>query len=161
MDPVHIVMQKNAHWQSLLLQARTPKKNDTQPLTYIVFDDIAELASVATLCGGSDNVRYGHERPETAFVSTLELRPGDNVCLFVHCPGGQLATQTEWSEDLWGYLANHGIQTADCPTDVWNGPARFSRKENIPDEPMTFDQAIAAHFSANPGTMKTAEFTTP
>lgn len=130
-------------------------------MRYYVFDDIAELAAVAALCGGSDKVKYGHERPETAFVSTLELRPGDKVCVFVHCHGGQLATQTEWSEDLWTFLASNGIQTADCPPEVWMGSSRFFRGKNIPNEPMTFDQAIAAHFSANPGTMKTTEFSTP
>lgn len=130
-------------------------------MRYYVFDDIAELASVAALCGGSDNVRYGHEKPGTRFVSTLDLRSGDDVWVFAHFPGGQLAAKTEWNDGLWTFLASHGIQPADCPPEVWMGSSRFFRWENIPAEPMTFDQAIRQHFDANPGTMKTTEFATP
>jgi hypothetical protein len=129
-------------------------------IEYRVIEDIAQLASVAALCGGSDNVRYGRAWPEKLFVAELDLRPGDKIWIFVHFPGdGRLTAQVEWHEGLWTLMASNGIQPADCPIDVWAGPPRWFRQENIPSEPLTFEQALAQHIEANPGSVHTADFT--
>jgi hypothetical protein len=131
-------------------------------IEYTVLSDFGMLLVVAAMCGGSDNVRYGRHGPETWYAA--ELQPGTNetIWIFVHIPGdGRIAAQVQWHDRLWSELAAHGIQTADCPMEIWVGSARFFRKKNIPAELLTLEAALAAHVDAKSGTAHAVEFEAP
>lgn len=125
--------------------------------TYTVLP-FEQLLVVAALCGGSESVRYGRLKPETQFVAELQLRHGEQIWLFVHPPGGRLAARVSWRDDLWTILSSHGIQTADCPTEIWAGSARFFRTENIPEQLLSFEVALTHDIAANPNTHRKVEF---
>ncbi len=128
-------------------------------IEYRVFAKLKALLIVAAACGGSDHVRYGRHGPEKRYVAELELRRDETIWIFVHIPGdGRIAARVLWREDVWALMASYGVQTEDCPTEIWAGSARFFRKENIPRELLTLEQALAAHESACPGTVHSAEF---
>lgn len=131
-------------------------------IEYEVLSDFGMLLVVAALCGGSSDVRYGRSGPETRYVAELAPKVDETIWIFVHIPGdGRIAAQVEWQEGLWTLMASHGIQPADCPFEVWNGPPRHFRKLNIPDELLTLEEAMRRHLEANPGTVHTAEFKVP
>lgn len=138
------------------------KGTNVNRIEYEVLSDFGMLLVVAALCGGSTDVRYGRRGPETRYVAELEPEPGETIWIFVHLPGdGRIAAQVDWQEGLWTNMASNGIQPADCPFEVWNGSPRFFRRENIPTELLTFEQARKRHVEANPGTIHTAEFKVP
>lgn len=131
-------------------------------IEYQVLDDFGMLLVVAAMCGGSDDVRYGRHGPETRYVAELEPKAGEMIWIFIHLPGdGRIGAQVEWQEGLWTIMASHGIQAADCPFEVWNGSPRFFRTENLANPALPFEQALRLHVSANPDTVRTAEFRVP
>jgi hypothetical protein len=128
-------------------------------VAYLVFGKFCELAKVVALCGGSDNVRYGREGPEKLFAAELNVQPGELIWLFVQVYGGHLvAVQIQWDEMAWASMAIYGIQPADCPPEIWNGAPAILRKRNIPDEWLTFEQALSQHLATHPATTRTVDF---
>lgn len=128
-------------------------------IEYIVFQKLWHLAKVVAWCGGSDNVRYGREGPETRFVAELGLQPGDSVWIFVKVQGEhRVAVQIRWDDLAWPSMAMYGIQPADCPPDVWSGTAAPLRERNIPAEWLMFERALAQHIKVHPGTTTTQDF---
>lgn len=120
------------------------------------------LLVVAAMCGGSADVRYGRRGPETRYVAELQPKQNERVWIFVHLPGdGRIAAQAAWQDGLWTAMASSGVQPHDCPFEIWNGSPRFFRGENIPAEPLPFEQAMRRHVDANPGTVRTVEFVAP
>lgn len=116
-------------------------------MTYTVINDLVLFLAVSASCGGSDDVRYGRANPETRFFEELRLRPDEPFFVFVTLPrGDRIATRLEWADAdwLWTTLASYGIQSADCPTEIWTGSARIARRRNVLREPLVFEDAFAA-----------------
>ena len=111
--------------------------------TVHVLPNLRALVAVAASAGGSADVRYGLEEPQTRYVAELALRPGDMVWLFACLPGDVwIAARVLWYEHLWAILAANGIQPADCPVDVWAGAAGLAREVNVSADPLGGLEAV-------------------
>ena len=111
--------------------------------TVHVLPNLRALVAVAASAGGSADVRYGLEEPQTRYVADLALRPGDMVWLFACLPGDVwIAARVAWHENLWTILAANGIQPADCPVDVWAGVAGLAREVNVSADPLGGLEAV-------------------
>lgn len=130
-------------------------------VTYTIFAKFWHMAKVVALCGGSDDVRYGRANPEKLFVAELDIKAGELIWLFVQVQGEhRVAAQVQWNDLAWTSMALYGIQPSDCPVETWNlETTRGLRERTIPAKWLTFEQALATHLKANPGTTHTAEFT--
>lgn len=111
--------------------------------TVHVLPSLRALVTVAASAGGSADVRYGMEEPQTRYVADLALRPGDMVWLFACLPGDVwIAARVPWTDNLWLVLAANGIQPADCPVDVWAGSAGLAREVNVSPDPLGGLEAV-------------------
>ena len=111
--------------------------------TVHVLPNLRALVAVAASAGGSADVRYGLEEPQTRYVADLALRPGDMVWLFACLPGDVwIAARVPWTDNLWLVLAANGIQPADCPVDVWVGSAGLAREVNVSADPLGGLEAV-------------------
>lgn len=111
--------------------------------TVHVLPNLRALVAVAASAGGSADVRYGLEEPQTRYVADLALRPGDMVWLFACLPGDVwIAARVPWTDNLWLVLAANGIQPADCPVDVWVGAAGLAREVNVASDPLGGLEAV-------------------
>lgn len=111
--------------------------------TVHILPNLRALVAVAASAGGSADVRYGLEEPQTRYVAELALRPGDMVWLFACLPGDVwIAARVPWTDNLWLVLAANGIQPADCPVDVWAGAAGLAREVNVSADPLGGLEAV-------------------
>jgi len=127
-----------------------------------VIAEFGELLNLASACGGSDDVRYGVFGPETRLMADLDVATGDLVWVFVRLTTGEtICAQTPWSPDVWLQLACHGIQSADCPMEIWMGGARFFRQENVAKVAASFSDERRHHVECNPGSITERGFKLP
>lgn len=127
--------------------------------TVHVLPNLRALVAVAASAGGSADVRYGLEEPQTRYVAELALRLGDMVWLFACLPGDVwIAACVPWTDNLWLVLAANGIQPADCPVDVWAGSAGLAREVNVSPDPLGGLEAIERCRKRFPVETKTFHF---